>query len=175
MRKARVLAAVVLSTFSAAMIGCDEDDLTDIDDDDEYSASLTAAAEIPPPTGSPSATGVASLELEDGVLTVTVTVNGNLTSDVTMAHIHGPATSTTTAGIILDFVPSMTAVINAGTRTGTIVSASFDLDNLTVSPSGVLRVDANTLINLLNTGQTYVNVHTETNPSGEIRGQVTQD
>lgn len=174
MRSARVLAAVVLSTFGAAMIGCD-DDATDVDDDEDFVAALTAAAEIPAPAGSPTATGSASVVLEDRVLTVVVTVNGNLTSNVTMAHIHGPASTPATANIVLDFVPSMAAVINAGTRTGTIVSASFDLDNLPVSASGVLRVDANTLVQMLNSGQAYVNVHTVTNPSGEIRGQLVKD
>jgi hypothetical protein len=171
MRTTSVLAAVVLSTF--AMVGCDDDDLTDIDDDEDFAATLTAAAEIPTPTGSPTATGSATFELDDGVLTVNVTVNGNLTSNVTMAHIHGPATASTTANIVLDFVPSMTAVINAGTRTGKIVSASFDLNALPVSATGVLRVTPGELVGMLNSGTAYVNVHTVTNPSGEIRGQIT--
>jgi hypothetical protein len=55
------------------------------------------------------------------------------------------------------------------------VSASFDLDNLTVSQTGILRIDANTLISHLNSGQAYVNVHTVTNPGGEIRGQISED
>ena len=104
-----------------------------------------------------------------------VTVTGNLTSDVTMAHIHGPASTSGTADIVLDFVPSMSSVISAGTRTGTIVNASFDLNSLTVSPTGVLRVTPEVLIGMLNSGQAYVNVHTETNPTGEIRGQITDD
>ena len=92
-----------------------------------------------------------------------------------MAHIHGPASATGTANVILDFVPSMTTVINAGTRTGTIVSASYDLNTLPVSATGVLRVDANTLVGYLNSGQAYVNVHTQTNTTGEIRGQISRD
>ena len=173
MRKTKVVAAVMLALFAGSMGGCDDD--TGIDDDEDYTANLTAAAEIPAPTGSPTATGTANIVLEDRVLTVVVTVSGQLTSDVTMAHIHGPASTTTTAGIMLDFVPSMTTVINAGTRTGQIVSASFDLDALTVSGTGVLRVQPDQLIAFLNSGQAYVNVHTVNNPSGEIRGQISED
>jgi hypothetical protein len=174
--KTTLLAAIVLSTLSAGMVACDDDDdLPTVDDDEEYTANLSASSEIPAPTGSPTATGSASLELDDNQLTVTVTVTGNLTSNVTMAHIHGPATTSTTADIVLDFVPSMSSVISAGTRTGTIVNASFDLDNLTVSPTGVLRVTPSVLIDMLNSGQAYVNVHTVTNPAGEIRGQITRD
>jgi hypothetical protein len=174
--KRMLLAALVVSTFSTTMVACDDDDDLPTDDGDEqFAANLSASAEIPTPTGSPTATGSASLDLDDNVLRVTVAVTGNLTSNVTMAHIHGPATTSQTANIVLDFVPSMASVISAGTRTGTIVNASFDLNNLTVSSNGVLRVTPTDLIDMLNTGQAYVNVHTVTNPSGEIRGQVTRD
>lgn len=169
MRKTRLLAAVVLSVFSGAMIACDDDD------DEDYVANLTASAEVTPPAGNPTATGTANIVLEDRVLTVTVDIVGQTTSNVSMAHIHGPASTTANAGIVLDFVPSMSAVINAGTRTGRIVSASFDLDALVVSATGVLRVEPDELINMLNTGQAYVNVHTTTNPGGEIRGQIRRD
>jgi hypothetical protein len=172
MRKTRLLAAVVLSAFSGAMVACAEDD-----DDEDFEANLTSAAEVTtnPLVGNPTATGTANIVLEDRILTVTVTVVGQLTSNITMAHIHGPASTTANAGIILDFVPSMTAVINAGTRTGQVVNASFDLDNLTVSSNGILRVDADQLIEFMNTGQAYVNVHTTSNPGGEIRGQIRRD
>lgn len=173
MRTSKLLAAVVLSVFSATMVACDGDD----DDDEDYAANLTAAAEVTttPLAGNPTATGTADLVLEDRVLTVTITVNGQLTSNLTAAHIHGPASTTANAGVILDFVPSMTAAINAGTRTGQILSASFDLDELTVSSTGVLRVAADQLIEFMNTGQAYVNVHTSLNQGGEIRGQILRD
>lgn len=174
MRKTSVAAAVVLALLSGAMVACDDDG---VDDDEDFDANLTSAAEVTtnPLVGNPTATGTANIVLEDRVLTVTVTVSGNLTSNVTMAHIHGPASTTANAGIILDFVPSMQTVINAGTRTGQIVSASFDLDALTVSANGVLRVDADQLIEFMRTGQAYVNVHTQNNPGGEIRGQISED
>jgi hypothetical protein len=166
------LAAGVALTLIAGMAACDDDPTSPTT---TYTASLSAASEVPAPTGSPTATGTATLVLtSDRMLTVTVTVAGNLTSNVTMSHIHGPASAGATANIVLDFVPSMTAVINAGTRTGTIVSATYDLDALAVEATGVLRVSPETLIGMLNDGTAYVNVHTQTNPSGEIRGQVTK-
>lgn len=169
MGNTRLLAAVVLSVFSGALVACGDDD-----DDEDFEANLTAAAERPTPPPS-TATGTANLVLEGRVLTVTVNVSGQLTSNVTMAHIHGPASTDANAGVILDFVPSMTAVINAGTRTGQIVNASYDLDDLTVSSNGVLRVEADQLIEFMNTGQAYVNVHTVNHPAGEIRGQIRRD
>ena len=174
MRGTRVLAAVILASFATVATACGDDD----DGDEDYTANLTVAAETQggaTVSGSPTATGTADIVLEDSVLTVTVTISGQLTSNITAAHIHGPASTTATAGIILDFVPSMTAVINAGTRTGTVVSSSYNFKTLTASSTGVLRIDANTLINHLNSGQAYVNVHTVTNPGGEIRGQILKD
>lgn len=173
MRKTSLLAVLVLTTLSAAMVGCDDDDsLTDLDNDENFAADLTAAAEIPAPTGSPTATGTASLELDDEELTVRVVINGNLTSPVTMAHIHGPASPNQTADIILDLVPSMTSVINADAMTGTIVQVNYDLDAIPISSTGELRIPPSTLVNYLATGQAYINVHTVTNPAGELRGQV---
>ncbi|HEU4994603.1 MAG TPA: CHRD domain-containing protein [Gemmatimonadaceae bacterium] len=174
MRKASVLAAIVLSTFIGAT-ACNDNDPNGVDDDEDFVALLTTANEIPAPTGSSTATANADLELEDRVLTVRIVVTGNLTSGVTMAHIHGPATSTTTGNIMLDFVPAMTSAINAGLRTGTILTATYDLDALPVSATGVLRVDANTLIETMNSGQAYVNVHTVLNPAGELRGTIVHD
>lgn len=172
MRQTRLLAAVVLALYSGAMVACGDDD-----DDEDFVANLNSANEVTtnPLAGNPTATGIANLVLEDRVLTVTVDVTGQTTSNITMAHIHGPASTTANAGIVLDFVPSMSAIIAAGTRTGRIVNASFDLDALTVSSTGVLRVDPDVLIDMLNTGQAYVNVHTQTNGGGEIRGQILRD
>jgi hypothetical protein len=166
--RTRVIGALV--AFGAVMIACDE---TTNPGSTTYTANLTAASEIPPPTGSPTATGTATLTLSsDRILTVTVSITGQLTSNVSMAHIHGPASTTATANVVLDFVPSMTSVINAGTRTGTIVSATYDLNTLPVGATNVLRVSAQSLIDMLNAGTAYVNVHTVTNASGEVRGQI---
>jgi hypothetical protein len=168
MRKFRTAAvAVALATF---VLACN--DSTDPDDDDDvtYTANLTSGAELHNVTGA-TATGTATLTLDDdNDLEVKVVVNGNLSSAVTMAHIHGPATASQTAGIILDFVPSMTNVISAQTRTGTVVNTTYDLDAL--GTSGVLKISADSLIKLLNNGNAYVNVHSATNGSGELRGQI---
>lgn len=144
-------------------------------EDDEFEADLSAVAEIPPPTGSPLATGTAELELDERDLEIEINLDGQLTSAVTMAHIHGPATVSETAPIIFDFVPYMTGAIQGGARTGTLVNTQVDLDALPVSATGVLRVDPDSLVTWLSDGRAYINVHTVLNPSGELRGQVRRD
>jgi hypothetical protein len=162
-------AAAGMAALAAVVFACS--DSTDPDDDDViYTANLTSGAEltIPAPQGV-TATGTATLTLdEDKNLKVVIVVNGNLTSDVSMAHIHGPATAAQSAGIILDFVPSMSAVITNNTRTGTIVNTTYDLP----AAGAVLKISADSLITLLNNGNAYVNVHTDTHGLGEIRGQI---
>jgi hypothetical protein len=174
MRKTSTLAAVVLSMFAGA-IACD--DSTDLDAM-AFTASLSTANEIGPiilPVGVDPATGIATVVIEQGVMTVNITITGDLTSAVTGAHIHGPASTTENADIIFDFTPVMAAAIAAGATTGTIVSASYDLLDMPVTVTGELRVLPVTLVNLLNAGLAYVNVHTTVNPSGEVRGQLFRD
>jgi hypothetical protein len=161
-----------MSAFSATIVGCDDDDsLTELDGDENFVAELTLA-DGATQTGAPTATGLAALELDDEELTVRITITGDLSSAVTTAHIHGPGAPNGTANVIFDFTPVMTAAINSGARTGTIVEAEYDLNALPVTATGVLRVPPSTLVNYLATGQAFVNVRTVTNPAGEIRGQV---
>lgn len=168
MIKASKLVGAAVSIASLAMIGCD--DSTDIDFE-TFEAALSAANEIPP--NASTATGRATMVLDqNGILTVRINVDGNLTSAVTGAHIHGPASTATNAAIIFDFTPAMTSVITAGATTGVILDASFDLNALPVDALGILRVTVAELVTMLNNGTAYVNVHTVLNPDGEIRGQV---
>jgi len=73
----------------------------------------------------------------------------DLTGPATAAHIHGPATAEENAGVIIDLAVEGTESPLIGTTT---ISAE----------------QADQLAN----GLWYVNVHTEANPDGEIRGQI---
>jgi hypothetical protein len=172
MSKTRILAAVVLSTFSAAMVGCDDDDFLAIDEDATYSANLNTAALVVQPVGTTTATGVAALVLQDRILTVGVEITGDMTSGVVGAAIHGPAGLLQDAPIVLDLTPQMAAAIAAGATTGTIVTASYDLGALPVTAAGELRINPNALVRIMNLGRAYVSVSTVANPGGELRGQI---
>lgn len=168
MSHVKFFSAAMLAVLTASLCACD-------DDGDEFEADLSAIAEIPSPVGLPTATAVAELELEERELEVELNVHGQLTTAVTMAHIHGPATSLQTAPIIFDFGPAIATAVDAGLRTGTLVNTTFDLDALPISTSGVLRVAPDSLITWLSDGRAYINIHTQMNPAGELRGQVRRD
>ena len=117
-----------------------------------WSASLAPENEVPPQLNAPlGATGSATgtLETDTNLLSWDVSWTG-LSGVAVGAHFHGPATTTQNAGV----------VVNIGAISG--------LD----SPSaGSTTIDDNVEQALLG-GLLYINVHTQLNPGGEVRGQV---
>jgi hypothetical protein len=151
---------------AVAVLGACEEDTTDPGPTVTYTATLTGAAERPnavSPAGSGTWTGV--LNLSTNIMTYTLTWTG-MTSVTNNAHIHGPTLTTgnATAAVITDFNAGGRTMVHgvSGTATGTI---NFN-DNMTPTISG------DSLLFLLDNGRAYVNVHTTTNPGGEILGTV---
>ncbi len=127
-----------------------------------YTASLNAANERQANPVNSTATGTATFVLAGGdTLMFTITAAG-LTSNAIASHIHvGPTTAS--GPIVNPFAP-----INA-VMTGTVASGTIILSKLVVSS---IQVSGDSLRKLLDNGNAYVNVHTNTNPAGEIRGQI---
>lgn len=111
-------------------------------------ATLTAAKEVPAPTGSPTGTGTFTGTVNaKRVLHWKLTFRG-LTSAPAGAHIHiGGKGRTGPVAIVL------CGATCRSPKTGTVT--------LTVAQAKSIKA-----------GGAYVNVHTTTNPSGEIRGQI---
>lgn len=115
-----------------------------------WTADLAPESEVPPVTtsdASGSATG--SVNTLNGLLSWNIDWTG-LTGPAVAAHFHAPATPQENAGI----------VVNIGAISGLIPPT---MGSTTISPPQVQGLLA---------GLWYINVHTEANPSGEIRGQV---
>ena len=109
-------------------------------------ARLAGTSEVPPVTTPGAGMLTASFESGTRTLTWTATYTG-LSGPATAAHFHGPAAAGANADIVLAF-PSAASPIQA---TATLTEAQ-----------------ATDLL----AGRWYVNIHTATHPSGEIRGQV---
>ena len=122
---------------------------------------LSGAKERPNPVVS-TASGSASFELlTGGTVRYNVTVAG--LTGATMAHIHtGVADS---AGPIA--VTLFTSATPTGPISGTLTSGTFGASNIQLN-----GVSLDSLLSLMRNGRTYVNVHTFTNPLGEIRAQI---
>lgn len=113
-----------------------------------YSAKLSGAREVPKidTKGTGSFTG--TYDTTAKTLNYTLTFD-NLTGPATAAHLHGPATRNATAGVL----------------------APLGDKNPTSPVTGTVTLNDDQA-KALQKGRVYVNVHTQANPGGEIRGQV---
>jgi len=115
-------------------------------------AALNGASERPNPVTTPG-TGFGSFRIESDKLHFEI-VYTNLTSQANAAHIHGAASASGSAGVLIDLGPYV--IGSFGTR-----GALAGLITLTPAQKALILG-----------GQTYVNIHTANNPGGEIRGHV---
>ncbi|MGH7129824.1 MAG: CHRD domain-containing protein [Planctomycetaceae bacterium] len=157
----KILTPILAAAIVIGIAACDDDD--PFEPDEEFSATLTGAAERPNPVTT-DASGTAEFEFDDGVMSYTIDV-----SDITgvfAAHIHGPASTEVAAGVIVDL---FAADPSTGTVNGQLVADSFTETNANQN------VSMDSLLVLMRNGNAYVNVHTDENGGGEIRGQIQEN
>jgi len=126
---------------------------------------LDSTHEVPQPNvGSSSPTGTASFTPSGTSISYKLTASG-LSSPVTVAHIHsGPPGK---AGPVI--VP---LTISAGSDPSTASGeGSFDASAIKATPDGNKMSWSDVIVGL-QSGSLYVNIHTQNNKPGEIRGQV---
>jgi hypothetical protein len=115
---------------------------------DKMKATLDGASEVPPNTSAGKGTADIDYDAASKKLSWKLTYSG-LSGPATAAHFHGPAEAGKNAGVAVPI--SSTASGSEGSATLTDAQAAD-----------------------LMAGKYYVNVHTEANKGGEIRGQVTK-
>jgi hypothetical protein len=115
---------------------------------DKMKATLNSASEVPANTS--TGTGTADIDFDPATKKLTWKLSySGLTGPATMAHFHGPAEPGKNAGVAVPIAPATSP-----------------------SEGSVTLTDAQAAD--LVAGKYYVNVHTEANKGGEIRGQVTK-
>jgi Ca2+-binding RTX toxin-like protein len=118
-----------------------------------FSAALDGAQEVPPVTTAASGRGSVVLNAREDEISVRLSF-ANLSSDSTMAHIHGSALPGANAGVIF-------GLSGAGGSSGEIGPLTF-----AVTPTQVQQ---------LKDGLWYFNVHSVNHGGGEVRGQIVID
>jgi hypothetical protein len=108
--------------------------------------ALNGTSEVPPNDSKATGQGTFTYNTETRQLRFTITYRG-LTGQATAGHIHGPASPGANAGVIVPFAVPEAPISGTATLTDDQAAA-------------------------LLAGQTYVNIHTDANKSGEIRGQI---
>jgi hypothetical protein len=104
-------------------------------------------APAPGVASSGKGTATASLDTNTKTLTWTVDYSG-LSGPATAAHIHGPADPGANAGIVVPFTGNLASPIKG---------------SATLTDAQIAQLEA---------GKWYVNIHTEANKPGEVRGQL---
>jgi len=115
-----------------------------------FKVTLTGAQQVPPVQT--SATGTADLSYDSAtrVVTWSVTYSG-LSGPATMAHFHGPAAAGKNG-------PPVIWLTEKGKPVENPIKGEA-----TLTPEQAQQFSA---------GEWYINVHTQANPGGEVRGQV---
>jgi hypothetical protein len=134
-----------------------------------FQAVMSGSLEVPPNLS--TATGFTSVKVQGDALTVDVTYNGLTGGSPGAAHIHCCTVPGTNVGVAVGFPGFPT------TTSGTYHHV-FDLTSSAIYTSGFLTnfgggtaAGAETaLINGLEAGLAYSNIHNATFPGGEIRG-----
>jgi len=114
----------------------------------KFHAVLTPMAESPPTKSTGLGEATATLDTATHELSYDVTFKG-FSSDVTAAHIHGPAEAGKNAGVVLPLGNAPKSPIQGTAK---------------LTPEQEQQLTA---------GMYYVNIHSKNNPSGAIRGQLT--
>ena len=127
--------------------------------EDSFTATLTTGAEIPAPevgTATPTGSVAATLSGDSDTLTVSGNFSG-LTGPATMAHIHVGDTGAT-GGVV--------CTLTIDNETSGDISGDCQVREDGKIEDGFINLQG------LRDGDYYVNVHTEANAPGEIRGQL---
>jgi hypothetical protein len=128
-----------------------------------FTATMTGSEEVPPKNT--QATGSAKFVSSSDGNSMTYRIRVAHINGVTMAHIHSGSIGKNGPIVVTLFKSATpTGPMNGPLSQGTITSANLEgpLKGKTISD----------LVKLINDGKAYANVHTQQNPKGEIRGQI---
>ena len=161
MRKRRVLFLALMLLATASLIHTTL--ATEQSEQSHFVAVLKGQNQVPPVETHAQGVFLATLSPDGSQLTFKLHV-ANI-EEVTASHIHVGASDTN--GPVVAFLfstESPTGRVDGPLSTGTITAANL------VGPLHGESLSA--LIDAINKGEAYVNVHTTVNPGGEIRGQI---
>ena len=115
-----------------------------------FKADLNGASEVPPVTTAGKGSATASLNTATKMLTWSVDYSGT-SGPVTAGHIHGPAAPGANAGVLVPLAGNPASLANPIKGSATLTDAQ---------------------ISDLEAGRAYINLHTDANKGGEVRGQL---
>ena len=154
MGRVKLLLLVMLAAFLTASTGFAAEK--------SFKATLSPKNEVP--SNKAKSSGKAEFKLSEDGKELTYKLQVKNITDVTAAHIH--------MGKKGENGPPVVGLFSGGKKgrfSGVLSEGTISDQNMMGGFSGKSIEE---LVQLLKSGDTYVNVHTEANPSGEIRGQI---
>lgn len=148
----RTLGLVLLVLGLPLVAACD-DEVVAVPSGFTFRAFLNGGNVVADPPIDTDAAGIATVTVDGPTASYRVEITRPI-DDVSAAHIHGRAAVGVNAGVMVPFSPEPT-----GTGfTGVLDEGTFEVTD--------------EVLDAILAGETYVNVHTNTYPGGEIRGQL---
>ena len=141
----------------------------------KYTANLRGINEVP--ANASSGTGFAVVDYDNVLHTLSLNVAfSGLLGNVTASHIHSPALPTTNAGVAttVPTFPGFPSGVTSGNYVHTLdmtLATSYSPTFITVNGGTISGAEA-ALAASLAAGTAYLNIHTNSFPGGEIRGQL---
>lgn len=146
-----------------------------------YVAPLSGGEEVPANASKGRGSAIFQLSADGTHLDYRITASN--IDNVHMAHIHGPAAAGANTGVVVWLFPSTTpgaGPLGSGRHDGVLATGTITAANLVGAFAGQ---PLSVLVNAIETGQAYVNVHTNDGmgaintgigdlQNGEIRGQL---
>jgi hypothetical protein len=168
-RTPRVIGIVTAVLALAALVSVSSGSpvtLSHAQGEQKFTAKMTGKEEVPP--HDTKATGNAEFTLSADGKTMSYKVDVMNIDKVTMAHIHQGKVGENGPPVVWLFNSSSNPT---GPMNGMLSQGKITSNDLVGPLKGKQMSD---LVKLINDGQAYANVHTEPNPKGEIRGQISK-
>lgn len=127
----------------------------------EFGAFLIGTEEVPP-ISSPGSGAIKIMKVDENTLSYELRVAN--TSDIIGAHLHYAPSGTNGPVVVFLYMAPPNGLYN-----GLLAEGTIDASNL-VGPLAGMSIDD--LVEKMEAGEIYTNVHTSAIPSGAIRGQV---
>jgi CHRD domain-containing protein len=162
----RVVGIVTAALALATMVGGGLVTSSHAQGEQKFTAKMTGKEEVP--SKDTKATGDAEFTLSGDGKTMSYKVNVMNIDKVTVAHIHQGKVGENGPPVVWLFNSSSNPT---GPTNGMLSQGTFTSNDLVGPLKGKQMSD---LVKLINDGQAYANVHTQTNPMGEIRGQLSK-
>jgi hypothetical protein len=168
-RTPRLIGIVTAAIALAALVSVSSGSLATLSHaqgEQKFTAKMTGKDEVPP--HDTKATGTAEFTLSSDGKTMSYKVDVMNIDKVTVAHIH--------QGKVGENGPPVVWLFNSSSNPTGPMNGKLSEGKITPSDLvGPLKgKQISDLVKLINDGNAYANVHTQQNPKGEIRGQISK-